>query len=486
MQQRRINYLLARSKAGADTFPIEAILEKYYGSSELRRRGDQIWFPCPFCGSPDLDKCSATPRKRQFRCFGCGEGGGVIKLLSQLKGISYTDAQLEIGVMSGALSYEEYEEVTGDKDSRRKFASDEAVRRRIEEKKAEEEVEQKAPITRVDLVYRHLLALPQFALGNTAHTYLLGRKLSENEIEEVGFFSYKEFFRIRDLLTSIQKEEPSFTYNGLLGVPGFYFEYKDSSKTQGYWRFIPPMKGCLGIPIRNGSGLITALQMRWLGDKIDNKYFYVSSRKYLGGETTSFGSSSGSPVCVCYPEKVLGQTFYVTEGFFKAREIAKSGCVAFSVQGVNSYYYVGAEIEEVLCSSEFKERGGESYQRIALAFDADMYRKHQVLDAAMKAASSLAHKTGKDIYIMFWSPELGKGYDDMKFYCESKGMDYLKELRTLDWRVFGSYAAASEKEADERYLSLHPNSNLTKVRGEEEWSGYLYEALFVQRIAPLI
>ena len=500
MEQKKINRILAKASEGANRYPVEDILARF--GVEYRIRGTQAWFICPVCGKPKYDYCSATIQgigMGKWCCQSCKTGGGTFRLYSLLSGQSETDSLLALGVLSGMVTNDEYEEATGSEDSRTKLRADENVRKKIEEKKASETVERKAPIKTVDFVYRNLLSLPQFQLTDEARDYLRSRRLSDKEITELGFFSYKENFSVKRFMDTLSKslygkgiaeldpERKTGLYNSLWGIPGFYFEYNNSEKNTGTWKFISPIPDCVGIPIKNSEGHISALQMRWLDGEKDNKYFYVSSRKYHQNEAkhTNFGSSPGSPVAALYPEKVIGQTFYVTEGLFKAKELSRSGNVCYSVQGVNSFYYVADEIKETLDSDEFRKRGGNSAKRVALAFDADMYSKWQVLDAAVKASANISRKTQMETYILLWDPSLGKGYDDYKFLCEDKGYNYCSGLRTIDWRRFADIAKEASQDADKCFSHQHGKSPEPADRTGTEWSGYLHWYLFEQRIKPM-
>lgn len=498
MEQKKINWIKARAAEGADKYPVEEILARF--GVEYRIRGTQAWFRCPVCNKPKFDYCSATIKgvgSGKWCCQSCKAGGGTFRLYSALSGKDDTESLLELGVLAGTISNEEYEAVTGSEDSRYKLKADESVRRRIAEKEAEEVQERKAPIKTVDYIYRKMLALPQFQLTKEARDYLRGRRLSDEEIKREGFFSYKARFSVPELMETVCQElwgkkqsdlgakELSELYKSLWGIPGFYFEFQDSEKKKGAWKFVPPCKSCVGIPIKNSEGQITALQMRWLEGNRDNKYFYISSRKYHMGKNTSFGSSPGSPVAVCYPDKIVGETFYVTEGVFKARELAKSGCVCYSVQGVNSFYYVADELLDTLESPSYKAKGGADIKRIALAFDADMFSKWQVLEAAQKAAANIANKTHRDVFILLWNPELGKGFDDMKFTCDDRGADYRQGLRVLEWHQFADWAKAASIEADNWFMKQHGKMPEASDRTGSEWGDYLRWYLYEYRVKTL-
>ena len=502
MEQKKINYILAKASDGANKYPIEDILARFGVSTQVR--GTQAWFVCPVCGKPKYDYCSATIKGQGaglWCCQSCKTGGGTFRLYALLSGCSDTEALLSLGVLSGTISNEEYEKATGTEDSRAKLKADEDIRRKIAEKKATETVERKAPIQVVDYIYRKMLSLPEFKLTEEGREYLRDKRhYSDKIIEDMGFFSYTSNFSVNNLLDLVSKEkfgkglrelEPQDAqelYNSLWGIPGFYFKFDNASKKTGAWRFAAPNPDCIGIPIYNGEGYITALQMRWINEEKCKgaKYFYISSRKYHQREWTNYGSSPGSPVAALYPESITGKTLYVTEGVFKAKELSEFGNICFSVQGVNSFYYVADEISLTLNSSIYKKRGGQGAERVILVFDADSFTKWQVLDAVVKASSNIARKSGLPTYILFWNPKLGKGFDDMKFYCLEKGIDYKKEMRVVDWRTFADFAKEAEEDTDRYWNTLYGKEPDAKERTGKEWGNYLYFYLFEMKLKRMI
>lgn len=495
MQQKKINYVIRKASEGANRYPIEDVLARFGVTTKVR--GTQAWFICPVCDKPKYDYCSATIKGHGtgwWCCQACKTGGGTFRLYSLLKGCTDTEALLSLGVLSGTVSNEEYEEVTGTEDSRSKLRADEGIRRKIAEKKASSLVERKAPVKVVDYVYRKILELDQFRLSQEGYLYLKNRNLSDEEILEAGYFSYNDKFSVNELLNVISQDKyrkplkeldeklKKDLYDSLWGIPGFYYQYTDKKKMSGVWKFVHPTPECVGIPIKNGNGLISALQMRQMKDTEGPKYFYISSRKYHQGDNTSYGSSPGTPVSVIYPEKIGGKTLYVTEGVFKGNELAKFGNVSFSVQGVNSFSYVADEISETLKSREYRARGGEGAERVVLVFDADSMAKWQVLSAAVKAATHISEKTSLPTYVMYWNPKLGKGFDDMKFYCQEKDIDYVSELRIIDWKTFASFAREAETDADAYFSKIHGRVPGASDKSGKEWGNYLYFYLYEVRL----
>lgn len=53
----------------------------------LKKQGINYFASCPF-HSERTESFSINPKKQIYKCFGCGEGGDVISLLSSLQGIS--------------------------------------------------------------------------------------------------------------------------------------------------------------------------------------------------------------------------------------------------------------------------------------------------------------------------------------------------------------------------------------------------------------
>lgn len=488
MRQKEVNEIKDRAVRSARSVLCTSILRM--AGLPMKTRGNQVYSICYNCGDGTTvksDKFSVNTDKNLYHCFGCGCGGGAPKLYSELFKTSYMDACLHLAYQNGDVTKEEVERVTGSSDALNKLRADEGAFLKREEKDADE-VEQKADVETIDLVYRHMLKLPEFALSTTGRHYLATtRKLSDAEINEVGFFEYKTPFSVDRLILSIRQEKPAFDYNDLLGVAGFYFRFTNKERTRGVWVFKSPYKDCIGIPLRNAEGKISALQMRYLGPKdTKNKYFYVSS-KSVREKNAGFGAGCGSPVAVIYPEKIQNSTFCVGEGFFKMKELSKNGSVCFSVQGVNSFTYVADEVKAVLASENLKKKivgMGKRTIKFMIVYDADMYRKIQVLEAGVKTADYLSKKfPDREVSFLIWNPNLGKGFDDMKYYCEEHGIPYLHQLRKISASDFIEKVRVSVEAADSRYLQHNKGLADTKIRQTKEWGDYLYEELYVKRIS---
>ena len=486
MRQSKANEIKDRAvKSARSVLCVDVLKNAGY---PLRQRGNQIYSICYNCGGDEVksDKFSVNSDKNLYYCFGCGCGGGAPKLYSEIYKVSYMDACLYLAYQAGDIDLEEYEEATQTSDGTAKIKNDEAVFKKFEEREAEREVEVKAPVKTVDLVYRHLLSLPEFQLSQRGYDYLIKRRLTGEEIREIGFFEYLTQFSVDALTRSIKEEVPTFNEDNYLGVAGFFFVYTNAEKTRGRWAFKPPYKDCVGIPLRDANGLITALQMRYIGkNPTKNKYFYVSS-KYIkiDGKTVGYGAGPGSPVSVIYPESVKNSAFFIGEGFFKMKEVAKMGSVALSVQGVNSFTYVADEVKECVKSPLLRERTQKealgkpvSYY---IVYDADMYSKIQVLNAGVSTAKYLQkHFPGRKICFLTWNPNLGKGFDDMKYYCEDNGMDYRRFIKPVSADTFIRFVEEAIGVCDELIGSTE------KIRQSDEYSNALYAELWGGRVSKL-
>lgn len=462
MRQSEINELKDLAFHKAREFPCEQLLNE--AGYMTRTRGDKIFSQCPNCGKIGKkgDSCithsmfSITKSKNVFSCFSCDFKGGPATLYAHFNNVSYIEACVILAYRLGDITLEQYESINGSTDAIKKFQGDTKVYRMIDEK-ISEDYTSKAPDDVCNLVYSHLLRMPQFALSKEHRKYLLeNRHLTEQEIKDLGFFTYKECFSIDKLILSIRKEYPDFTYNNLLGVPGFFMEYQDDSKSLGRWMFKHPCPECIGIPLKNTIGEIMALQMRNLNQKSANKgmkYFYVSSRNVtyekLKGHVRGLGSSPGSPVHVFFPTVKKTNTFYVGEGFFKMNEICKDGFTALSIQGVNTFTYVADEVEEIIKQHpEYKKKP----LRFMIVFDMDLYEKIQVLDAGINFAKYLHRKfPSAETYFLFWDENLGKGYDDMKFTCMQHGINYFSMLKAHSTDEVAVLVEKAERMVSEQY-----------------------------------
>jgi hypothetical protein len=63
----------------------------------LKKKGRSYWILCPF-HAEKTPSCKVCPEKQAFYCFGCGEGGDVIKFVMKLHNLSFRDALRHMGI----------------------------------------------------------------------------------------------------------------------------------------------------------------------------------------------------------------------------------------------------------------------------------------------------------------------------------------------------------------------------------------------------
>jgi len=490
MKQKEVNLIRDKAINSSIKYMCEDIL-KEKGCS-LKRRGIQLYTHCYKCGNAGgyiPDHFSVNISKNMYHCFGCGEGGGPAKLYSNLFNVSYIDSALTLALRLGEITEIEFKKASSSIDAIKKFSKGEGAIRKFEEVKSSS-IEVKAPSNVCNIVYSNLLSLPEFKLSEEHKKYLMEvRHLTEKEIIELGFFTYHKEFNLDVFVSSILQKYRGFTYNHLYGVPGFFFEKK--TRNSGVWHFKKPMPNCIGISLKNWKRELVAFQMRNMKPKSNNKYFYVSS-KYESNNNPNFGygSSSGSPVAVFYPPLLKIPTFYIGEGFFKMYEISKEGAVTFSVQGVNAISYVAEEIKRVLLNSVNSlptTLTGKNEIKLVIVFDADMYENIQVLEAGLKASVHFSQEfPNKPISFLLWKDEYGKGFDDMKFYCQSKGIDYKTKVKVFSKDVFLDYVRASIQSSDDRYISMYGKTEDILIRRTKEYRRILYDELYNKRIKNIL
>jgi hypothetical protein len=267
----------------------------------------------------------------------------------------------------------------------------------------------------------------------------------------------------------------------LNGVAGFYFLKAKKDDNKGWWQIIPPFKGCLGIPIRDANGNITALQMRNLHASEKNaKYFFVSSLHAKDNRgAVCFGSSPNTPVNVKYPKELKNSVIYIGEGIFKMNELSEEGSIVMSVQGVNSYSEVALEIENI---QKKNLRDSNSYS-VRVCYDMDMYNKVEVIKA-LKGFYYYLKKNFPSMYVevMVWDRDLGKGVDDMKFTCKDSGMDFHREIVLISADQFIKIIDKAVKEAD----TYFPYTGTDKHRQTNEWRERFFEKFYKDRIEKII
>ena len=121
---------------------------------------------------------------------------------------------------------------------------------------------------------------------------------------------------------------------------------------------------------------------------------------------------------------------------------------------------------------------------IAITYDADMYKNIHVLQAGMKWCESLNARFPKvPVVYLLWDLNLGKGFDDMKYYCLDKGINYYDKCFVLDADMFNNYAQESIDNAIGRHKKKFGEMELACRIRTDEFKDFLYDELWRKRLA---
>ncbi len=486
MKQSEINSIMKKCYAASEDLSCEDALNISGYAGKTKRTGSSLFFECPNgCDrKAKLDKCAINVESNFAHCFCCGEGWNAVKLMASIWDVPYNRAALMYGQSVGAIDDALYEEIIGNEGNLAKAMKGTAPVKKAEQK-AIEESDFKRPAKHLDLVYRHLLMMSSFALSDAHREYLQKtRQLSNADIQSVGFFSYEETFSMAQLTASIQREVPTFNpKEDYWGVPGFFFQFADETKSVGKWTFHKPYFDCIGIPIRDEEERIIALQMRALSDKASVKYFFVSSK--TREENTGYGSTPSTPCAVLYPPEISSSYVYIGEGVFKMMEIAKrEGAISVSVQGVNNTKDVPETLKNaLLCENSWNRaaehiKGKHRKMHIIIAFDADLYKNHGVIEASRSLVKGL-RKTfpAVDVSFLCWDLNLGKGIDDLIHYAQSINVDYHSLCRVFPAETILSLA-------DFCYAKIGGGKKPPKkVLVSPEFAEQLYDAMWTSNLS---
>lgn len=281
---------------------------------------------CPCCDSkPGSKHLNINLRKEVFRCPKCGVSGGIFDLYALYTGVSRSDVRKE---MLDRMGRTEMQHIR---------------KKKVEIKEVKESAV--ADIETRDRTYQALLSC--FSLTQEHKENLLGRGLTEEEIEKYGYRSTPSA-DITEIVYKIKKEGCE-----LAGVPGFYRTSSD------VWKFMGNQRGIF-IPVRDCQGRIQGMQVR--KDQIKKRKFrWVSSGEMNAGcKAEGWTHLAGRPA-----EKIL-----LTEGPMKADVIhALSGDTVLAVPGVNAL----TQLEKTL--RQLQEMG---LRKVMTAFDMDMFSNPHV------------------------------------------------------------------------------------------------------------
>ncbi len=380
---------------------------------QIRKKGRSYVALCPFHNDRRLGNFHVSDQRGTYKCFSCGASGDAIAFVQEYHKKTFVQA-LDFILERFNIEVEEYTE-------------EELEQRRIARKKKQkkERIERRKREKRLERTRRYTYAILQkyLTLSDDAKTYLLGRGLTEEDIQRIGYRSpfldkrenmdifgnsnenvaFQEFLTGLDLL----REGREGTKELLDGVAGFYqtdgeihSTLVENEKTAG-----------IIIPILDVHGYIRALQYR---NKIDSEH--IPRYVWVSSDGLPHGGSSGSPFDIHIPERLTNQRIYITEGHFKALKLSKeTGSLVISVQGVAAWRNIRQELSSIYRYFNNEVQVHYPMEEFIIAYDADLVTKENVKDQMYKLAMHLEQDLHRTVDILRWDEKYGKGIDDVFF-----------------------------------------------------------------------
>lgn len=351
-----------------------------------------VYADCPFCGDR-RGKMGLYPQLNTWRCFHCGEHGGMLPLYGRLHGMNNSEAYREIcdTLATNGFSEGNYAPIC-----------------RTKEPSQETSPSDKAPDLEIHRTLTALLSLLTLTPAHREHLRTV-RGLTDDEINGFGFKSTPPPRLCRTLTERLIKQGCR-----VQGVPGFYVN------DYGKWtvKFYQRTSGIL-IPLYGVDRLLHGLQIRLdhpirdendPPDKVGSKYLPLTSSGKNQGVT------SGSPVH--FIGDPHARVVYVTEGALKADIVhALTGRTFVATMGANNTN----GLDELF---SFLRRNGT--EEIIEAEDMDKYRNEGVHRGAC-AIHQLARKYGMACRQLNWNPNY-KGIDDWQLALRRKRIEKKEQV----------------------------------------------------------
>lgn len=377
--------------------PILDVLEAFVDNLQLHKAGSNYQGYSPFREDSSNTSFTISPSRGVFKDWVMeGYTGNNIKFVSLYQNLTYYEAAMEIALKFNIINAATYSKYRHKKPPRDIVVLEKKYNKVF---KPENNI---ADEYTLDKVFRIFISCCK--LSESHKSYLLEKRgLSEEDIKEFNLFTFPSRGIVRTFLKKITEE---FGNTDILErIPGFYRRVGESNYT--FIRYTG-----IGIPITNEKNLIIGIQIRKDNDD-GQRYTWFSSAFAINDEKkqNEKGTSSGSPVAVIYPKKIKYKSIFITEGFFKAVEIARHfNCICLSVQGVSTWKPIKEIIDRlpaVVSVPDFYVKA------IYPAFDADMCRNINVYMQLKKMTDSLREDRSYRIDYISWDMNLGKGIDDM-------------------------------------------------------------------------
>lgn len=350
-----------------------------------RRSGGRVAYAdCPICGDR-RGKLGLYPEINTWRCYHCGECGGMLALYGKAHGVGNSQAYQEIceALMVGSPG--------------REYTP--RAKQEVSDQKNVPQAQRASP----QEIHNTLTALLALLTLSPAHREHLRtrRGLTDGQIGQFGFKSTPHGCLCRTIAARLIKQGCVVE-----GVPGFY------TARDGAWtmKFFNRTSGIV-IPIRGVDGLLQGLQIR-LDHPIKKEGDPPGKPgiKYLPFTSTGkpMGVTSGNPIH--FVGDPSSRVVYVTEGALKA-DIAHAltGRTFAATVGVNNTM----GLDELFA---FLHRNGT--EEIVEAEDMDKYCNPNVSRGASKVCR-LAVKNGLKCRRLVWNPNY-KGIDDWQLALRRK------------------------------------------------------------------
>ena len=434
---------------------------------QLKPSGQHLLGLCPFHPDSHLGSFVVTPHKNIWMCFTEGIGG--IKFEMMYYDLGFLDATFKLAVDFGVIAQDEYEKYSSSK-------FDKTAVKRLEQKAEAAHVTEKpkrAPSDICALVYSLMPKACEPHLSKADKKHLLReRALKEEDLEDYFTFpadnrsgyvrrlvmlireklikdaGYADLGSFKDAPDGLKKEVGDRfdrVMKWMPFVPGFYLNSSGNINIAGN-------KG-IGIITRDENGTPVGIQIR-KNETVpgESRYVWLSSSFAIGKPGYNGGASSGAPSGVIFPKTVITPkkpAICITEGRFKAEKIAAKGNIAVFVSGVSTWKAAIPMIKKIMGKRK----------RAYLMFDADVMGNVAVHGQLAALAGEL-QKIGLDPYVIVWSKENGKGFDDLVI---KKGENYATYLKTLTYQEFdGSYLLSLNE-----VLKLYGAETARQIKAEE-------------------
>ena len=200
-------------------------------------------------------------------------------------------------------------------------------------------------------------------------------------------------------------------------VPGFYMNEKEDRIDFSSYKGI-------GFLVRDDSGRVQGVQIRRdVVKEGESRYVWFSSAFADAAPGCCKGAPSGAPGGVIFPKEGReSAALCITEGRFKAEQIAKKGNIAVYISGVSTWRSVLPMIDRI------KGERKKAY----VMFDADMMGNTAVHSQLKEICDSLQEHGLKPL-LLLWPIDKGKGFDDLVL---SQGSCYHKYMVDISYRRF--------------------------------------------------